>query len=524
MIPDPPTLFDWIACELRSLGWDVTTEELSGGTTRTKATDAISTLYLRVTECGIEIDATDVWPHTAPKLYDIAQRGAKKCSDIAYVVDAAGNTKTYTPNPHETKHAAPSEDKPRVFSAGQLRQAEQPRWLAKGRLPRSAVSILVGDEGIGKSLLWVWIVAAVTTGKPLPGFGIPARDPGHVLIVITEDDWSTTVLPRLQVAEADLTQVSVICTEEDGSGAPVFPRDIDLVTSFEPNPALVVVDAWLDTVPGKMSVKDPQQARQALHPWKEAATKTDAAVLLLTHTNRVDSGNARDKYGATGELRKKARMTLFAQQDDDGNLLVGPEKSNTTGKLPASKFAIKPVQVFRQTEDHDGTIPLLEYLGDSEQTAREHIEQRAADNGGESTSSTERDRAKAWLREYLKAGPVDSGDAKRDADAAGFSTRTLQRARTSLQVIIASEGRKSLWSLPSVPPDAGLYNPDTGGTRGTGSKSPVQDMFVTVPTVPATDPCHVPSNGASLGTNDDDLETIEAEWHQIAAHSPKGQQ
>ena len=39
---------------------------------------------------------------------------------------------------------------------------------------------------------------------------------------------------------------------------------------------------------------------------------TTAAVLLLTHTNRVDSGNARDKYGATGELRKKARLTLFA--------------------------------------------------------------------------------------------------------------------------------------------------------------------------------------------------------------------
>ena len=33
--------------------------------------------------------------------------------------------------------------------------AAQPRWLAKDRLPRAAVTLLIGDEGIGKSLLWV---------------------------------------------------------------------------------------------------------------------------------------------------------------------------------------------------------------------------------------------------------------------------------------------------------------------------------------------------------------------------------
>ncbi|WP_459979897.1 AAA family ATPase, partial [Mycobacterium avium] len=146
-----------------------------------------------------------------------------------------------------------------------------------------------------------------------------------VILVVTEDDWQTTVLPRLEVAGVDLAMVSVICAERDGSGAPVFPRDLPLIRNADPAPALVAVDAWLDTVPSQLSVRDPQQARQALHPWKEVATTTGAAVLLLCHTNRVATANARDKYGATGELRKKARMTLFAQTDDDGHLVVGPE-------------------------------------------------------------------------------------------------------------------------------------------------------------------------------------------------------
>lgn len=375
---------------------------------------------------------------------------------------------------------------PRLWRATDLKPAEQARWLAKGRLPLAAISLLVGDEGIGKSLLWVWIVGAVTTGKPLPEFGIPGGDPAHVILVCTEDDWTTTVRPRLEVAGADLAMVHVICTEEDGSGAPIFPRDLFLIAEADPAPALVVVDAWLDTVPAMLSVRDPQQARQALHPWKELANATDAAVLLLCHTNRVASANARDRYGATGELRKKARMTLYAQADDDNRLVVGPEKMNTAAPIPASTFTIASVQHFTPTDDSDGTVPLLVYVGDSERTAREHIvDTYEADHG-----SDRQDRADAvrWLTEYIEFnGPaVPSAEAKREAAKAGFSERTLQRARQELKVVYGWTGTtpsKTTWSLPAneqcdrrevtervaesaasaVPPI-----PVSGGTPGTG--------------------------------------------------------
>ena len=68
--------------------------------------------------------------------------------------------------------------------------------------------------------------------------------------------------PRLEVAGADLAMMWVICIEDDGSGAPTFPRDLHLIADAKPAPALVIVDAWLDTVPAVLSVRDPQQARQ----------------------------------------------------------------------------------------------------------------------------------------------------------------------------------------------------------------------------------------------------------------------
>lgn len=383
---------------------------------------------------------------------------------------------------------------PRLWAASSLKPAAQPRWLAKGRLPKAAISLLVGDEGIGKSLLWVYVVAAVTTGKPLPGFGISPREPGHVIIVATEDDWATTVRPRLEVAGADISKISVICAEDDGSGAPVFPRDLHLIAQATPVPVLVVVDAWLDTVPTDLKVSDPHHARQALHPWKDLATTTDAAVLLLCHTNRVSSPNARDRYGATSELRKKARMSLFAQSDEEGRLIVGPEKMNTAAPIPASAFTIKSIPYFDPTDDSDGTVPLLVYAGDSAMTAREHIADNYDNDHG--TDSQDREEARRWLRGYLEENPgAPSKDVKSEAKAAGISERTLGRARKDLGVIVGYIGQPptSTWTLPANTAsdnDSGATartetvstDPATGGITGTAGTTAGQAVMPVVPT------------------------------------------
>lgn len=335
---------------------------------------------------------------------------------------------------------------PRVWRATDLKAAAQPRWLAKNRIQQAAINLLIGDEGIGKSLLWVWIIAYVTIGKALPEFGIPARDPAHVILVCTEDDWQTTVLPRLEVAGADLTMIQVICTDDDGSGAPTFPRDLFLIAKADPAPAVVVVDAWLDTVPPGLSVKDPQQARQALHPWKEIATTTGAAVLLLCHTNRVASANARDRYGATIELRKKARVTLYAQQDDEGRLVVGPEKMNTAAAVSASQFTIEAVQHFPPTADHDGTVPRLTHVGESTLTAREHLAEIYAANH----DTTARADAVAWLASYLADGPRWAKDAHSDGEQAGYSEkkRYTAKKRLGVEATRADGDGPWFWRLP----------------------------------------------------------------------------
>jgi AAA domain len=319
--------------------------------------------------------------------------------------------------------------KPRLWQAAALQSVRQATFLAKNRIPYGAATILCGDEGIGKSLLWVLIVGAVTTGTELAAFGIPAREPADVILILTEDAWAEDVLPRLEVVGADLNRIHVICTEDDGTGSPTFPDDVELITDGGVQPALVVVDAWLDTVAANLSVKDPQQSRAALHPWKEAAGQTGAAILLLTHTNRLDTGNMRDKYGASAALRQKARSTLFALADPDtpGVLLVGPDKANNSrGGTSAARFNIDAVQHWPATADHDGTVPRLKFMGDTGQTIKQHL---AAVRDADREQSRAKSGAEIFLRGYLANGPKTAGEVFDAGKVAGFGERQLQRAR-----------------------------------------------------------------------------------------------
>lgn len=350
---------------------------------------------------------------------------------------------------------------PQVWAAASMKPSAALEWLARGQVPAAAVTLLVGDEGIGKSLYWVWLITYVTTGKPCPEYGIPAREPQHVFLAWTEDDWATAVRPRLEVSGADFDHVHIVCVEPDGSGAPTFPNHLEVLYDAEVTPAMVIVDAWLDTVPSGLQVRDPQQARQALHPWTEFAATTRASVMLLTHTNRAPTANARDKYGITSELRKKARSTLFAQADPDDPacVLIGPEKSNIAGQVEASRFRIVSVPHFPPTDDSDGTVPKLEYVEPVGKTSRDLIGEAFYGRGDDAPEATE---AEQWLEDYLtEHGQTLSQDVKAAGKADGIGERSLARAAKKLngehRLDYVSVGfpRKTHWRLlGGIPVDA----------------------------------------------------------------------
>ncbi|WP_162144890.1 AAA family ATPase [Arthrobacter castelli] len=318
------------------------------------------------------------------------------------------------------------------------------QWVARGWVPRREITVLVGEEGIGKSLLWVLMAAHVTTGRPFPPFSLPAREPADVVVVVTEDS-AAEVDARLRLAGADMDRIIFYSAEDDGSGTPVFGNGMSgdmllldaLLEEHESKPAMLVVDAWLDTVAGSLNIRDTQQARQALHPWKTLAGRHDLAALLVTHTNRMDTASTRDLMGGTAALRQKARMVLFAARskaDHDEpvqHLWIGPDKSNVTGLVDAVRFNVAVEQVRAATDDDPGTSARLTAPTSAAMTIRNLLAEWKQAEQEADRKPTKTESARAELLDYVNAygGTVPTKDLDAHLTALGYGKTAIEQAK-----------------------------------------------------------------------------------------------
>jgi hypothetical protein len=213
----------------------------------------------------------------------------------------------------------------------------QPRtstWLLPGVLPDDDLVVLVGEEGIGKGLFCIDVIARVTQA-------------GHnVLIIATEDDHERVTRPRLDVAGADINHCLFMVLNADIlQGQPHFPHDVPEVRKVieQYGVRLVYIDPWVSSVSGGLRLQNTQDARRAIDPLLMLARAEHCSVLAVAHPNRGE-GDLRARVGLSAVLRQAARLLLFAIEppDDDSRLIVGIEKANATGRTPATVYQKVP--------------------------------------------------------------------------------------------------------------------------------------------------------------------------------------
>ncbi|MCA2263966.1 AAA family ATPase [Mycobacterium marseillense] len=335
----------------------------------------------------------------------------------------------------------------KLHRASEMTASQPVRWLlSPGYLAKGKPNLLVGAEGIGKSLWAIRAMATVTTGQPWGPFTI-ADDPADVVLIATEDGWSDTIRPRLEIAGADLSRLYLLSAEDDGTG-PGMTTDIAVLNERGIKPSLVVLDAWIDTVAGALNVKDPQKCRTAVKPWKDYAASTGAAVLLVTHTNRLDTGSSRDTYGLSGALRQIARSALYAVEDSETSaLVVGPDKSNLASKAFAQRFLRSSVQKFDATADTDGLVPLLEHIGSDDRTVSQIV--TAQHNERQRPARMTNDEVDNWLRDAISGRPVPSKDLTELAALHDISEDQLDRSKKRIGARCRKEGARWITELPS---------------------------------------------------------------------------
>jgi len=319
-------------------------------------------------------------------------------------------------------------------------------WLWDDRIPYGALVLGAGREGIGKSLFCAWLTAEITLGT-LPG--VHHDHPRSVIYAATEDSWERTIAGRLRVAGADLQRVYRVDVEYIGTAVPLcLPRDCaELADQIRLHDvALLILDPLISVVDPRINVNQ-EELRTALEPLAALADHTGAAIFGLAHFNKASGTDALSRITGSRAFAAVARAAIAFARDPhaaDGSCVLSQIKNNL-GRLdlPSLRYSVESVTV--ATDEGPGQWGRLVITGETDT----HVDTLLTDT--DTLDRTERDAAAGWLTDYLTLNPKSpSSEVKKAGKAAGFSERTLQRARMSLNVTATEAGfpRRTFWDLP----------------------------------------------------------------------------
>lgn len=340
-------------------------------------------------------------------------------------------------------------------------QPEQVRWLWQGRIPLGKLTVVDGDPGLGKSLVFgADIAARITVGGAMPDGTPGLAAPAGVVLLSVEDEPADTHVPRLLAAGADTSRVLAIRsvprfrTRDDGSleaeeGSFCIPRDLPARREAiaHVSARYVLIDPLMEYLaPGETNSYRDQDVRTALAPLARLAAETGAAIVAIRHLNKSTAANPLYRGGGFIGIIGAARSAMLVAADpDDPNQLrriLARTKSNLAAPVPSLAYHI---------EVSSSDVPFIVWDGATEHTAAQLL---TLPTDPESRSMT--DDAVEWLRAELADGPRAASDIQSAAKASGLdiSPKALRRARERLNVKLDREGfgpgSRVMWSLPRV--------------------------------------------------------------------------
>lgn len=325
-------------------------------------------------------------------------------------------------------------------------------WMCKGRLAAGKITVLDGDPGLGKSTMMLDWVARITTGRALPGMdgwmdNVQVTKPRGVVLLSAEDDESDTIRPRLDAAGADCSKV-VLLKMVDEAGNEFLPtlgqhlwaieRQVDAVDA-----ALLVVDPFMAYLEAEVNSNRDQDVRRVLSPVASMAHRTKCGVSVLRHLNKAVGMAGMYRGGGSIGIIGAARVGLLAHKDNDDE--TGQRRFLMVQKCNIGPEALTLVYRIVGVEESDSSR--VEWLGESAVTASAVM--------GQPVDRVEREEltdAELWLADMLGEGSMSSNDVYRDGAKAGYSAKTVKKAKSSLGVKSVKQGYGKegswYWSLP----------------------------------------------------------------------------
>lgn len=318
-------------------------------------------------------------------------------------------------------------------------------WLWPGRIALGKLTLIAGDPGLGKSFLTLDMSARVSRGLAWPDAPGVATTPGGVVLLSAEDGVADTIRPRLDAAGADVTRIVALeAIRSVGDNGRASARSFDLSRDLSALEAaiasvegcrLVVIDPVTAYLGGVDSHKNAE-IRGLLAPLAAIAERLHVALVAVTHLNKSGCGPA--IYRAMGSLAfaaaARSAWSVSKDKEDPGRRLLLPIKNNIAPDTGGLAYRIESLGI-------DG-CPTVAWVPDAVNVSADDALSGDREEGG---GRTERDDAAEWLRDYLRDGPKLAKEVIAESKAAGFSKRTIDRAKAAAGVRARKEAFSGGW-------------------------------------------------------------------------------
>jgi hypothetical protein len=319
-------------------------------------------------------------------------------------------------------------------------------WLWANRIPRGALSLLVGDPGDGKTFLTEDWTVRLTLGTRWPT-GELIEEPGHVVHLIVEDNLATSVKPRIEAMGSDGKLFDVVSGVQGSDRLLNLTEDLDKLRQLLRyyGTKLCVISPVNAYLPGKSdNYKDPD-VRAVLTPIGQLAEELDIAMVGIMHLNKTLQSKILYRIGGSIAFSAVARAIFGVGRDEDDPKLrylmcikMNDEEESKT--IP-----------FRIAKKPGAGAAMVHWEPESDLTAKE-IFAPPAKSG---PRGSKREEAQEWLADFLKDGARAHKDVLAAGSEMGYVLSTLYRARKALKVVIDEQRderghRGTFWSMPPV--------------------------------------------------------------------------
>lgn len=310
--------------------------------------------------------------------------------------------------------------------------------------------MLVGDPGIGKSILSAYMAAQVSTGRPWADTTTSSK-PGSVVILTAEDDLSDTVGVRLKAAGANLNKVctinAIISDKAEPRNLYNLTKDVDVLMKTiqaVPDTRLVIIDPITAYMEGKNENKNAE-VREYLNPLADLARVADISILGISHFNKNQTTQT-SAYRVLGSIgftaTVRAVWMVHRDPENETRLLLIPLKGNLSKNPTGLAYTLTSSQV--QTDDGFADSVYCSFSKDIIYTKADELLTPKFEK-----KSPKRDSAADWLSEYLKDGPKFANEILNVGSQMGYSQRTLERVKSKLGIqsvqTFAPEGGVGKW-------------------------------------------------------------------------------